>query len=211
MREILVMSEVKPESLVKPEAMPEPLVKPEAMPEPLVKHEAMPEPLVKPESKPESLVKPESKPESKRKRQSLPDLCLGEKRESKQSRFPYVSNFDRCDCDAIHVEVVEAIRKKLVDDETLCDLAELFKIFGDFTRVKILSALQHSEMCVCDIAALLNMTKSAVSHQLRQLRLARLVKFRREGKEVYYSFDDDHVVNIFEQGLSHVTEGGVSR
>ncbi|MDR1324586.1 MAG: metalloregulator ArsR/SmtB family transcription factor [Treponema sp.] len=92
------------------------------------------------------------------------------------------------------------------DDETLFNLADLFKMFGDSTRVRIVSALLHSEMCVCDIAALLGMSKSAISHQLRSLRQTKLVKNRREGKVIYYSLDDDHVKTIFAQGLQHVME-----
>jgi DNA-binding transcriptional ArsR family regulator len=86
------------------------------------------------------------------------------------------------------------------------DLADLFKVFSDSTRVKILCALQHSEMCVCDIAFLLGMTKSAVSHQLRQLRQTRLVRNRKDGKVVYYALDDEHVSNVFKQWLLHVRE-----
>jgi DNA-binding transcriptional ArsR family regulator len=92
------------------------------------------------------------------------------------------------------------------DDEALLDLADLFKVFGDSTRVKIICALLRAEMCVCDIAALLGMSKSAISHQLRTLRQTRLVKYRREGKVVYYSLQDEHVGTIFGQGLVHVSE-----
>jgi DNA-binding transcriptional ArsR family regulator len=92
------------------------------------------------------------------------------------------------------------------DDEALFNLAELFKMFSDSTRIRIMSALLNAEMCVCDIAALLSMTKSAISHQLRSLRQTKLVKSRREGKVVYYSLNDDHVATIFAQGLSHVCE-----
>lgn len=113
---------------------------------------------------------------------------------------------DRCDCDAIHEEVVAEVRGRMPDETILIDLADLFKMFGDSTRVKILCALQHSDMCVCDIAVLLGMTKSAVSHQLRQLRQTRLVRNRRDGKVVYYSLDDEHVSTVFEQGLLHVRE-----
>jgi ArsR family transcriptional regulator len=91
-------------------------------------------------------------------------------------------------------------------EETLYDLAELFKVFGDSTRIKILWALDEAEMCVCDIAFLLNMTQSAISHQLRVLKQTNLVKNRREGKVVYYSLDDDHVRKIFDQGLIHINE-----
>jgi len=113
---------------------------------------------------------------------------------------------DNCDCTVIHHEVVAAVQKKMPDDRVLLDLADLFKVYSDSTRVKILCALQYSEMCVCDIAVLLGMTKSAISHQLRVLRQARLVKYRKDGKVVYYSLDDAHVGNVFEQGLLHVLE-----
>lgn len=113
---------------------------------------------------------------------------------------------ERCDCDVIHEEVVNQVKSKMPQEETLYDLAELFKVFGDSTRIKILWALDEAEMCVCDIAALLNMTQSAISHQLRVLKQADLVKSRREGKIVYYSLDDDHVKHIFDQGLLHINE-----
>jgi len=98
------------------------------------------------------------------------------------------------------------VKKKMRDEETLLNLADLFKMFSDSTRVKIIGALLNAEMCVCDIAALTGATVSAVSHQLRVLRGSKLVKFRREGKVVHYSLEDDHVKNIFEQGVSHVCE-----
>lgn len=91
-------------------------------------------------------------------------------------------------------------------DETLYDLAELFKIFGDSTRVKILYALLESELCVCDIAKLMDVSQSAVSHQLRVLKASKLVKFRREGKTIYYSLADNHVVSILNQGMEHIEE-----
>ncbi|NLO89231.1 MAG: helix-turn-helix transcriptional regulator [Clostridia bacterium] len=116
------------------------------------------------------------------------------------------NQWDRCDCKVIHEDVVNTVKEKMPPEETLYDLAELFKVFGDTTRVKILWALDKSEMCVCDLAVLLNMTQSAVSHQLRILRQARLVKYRKEGKIVYYSLDDEHVKQIFEQGLVHISE-----
>ncbi len=92
------------------------------------------------------------------------------------------------------------------EEELLYDLADLFKVFGDSTRIRILWALDAAEMCVCDIAYLLDMTQSAISHQLRVLKQAKLVKNRREGKTVYYSLDDDHVKQIFSMGLVHITE-----
>ena len=94
----------------------------------------------------------------------------------------------------------------MLDDDHLFDLAELFKIFGDSTRINILNALTISEMCVCDIAAALNMTQSAISHQLRVLKQSKLVKYRKDGKVVYYSLDDQHVSDILEQGLIHLDE-----
>ncbi|MDR2418843.1 MAG: metalloregulator ArsR/SmtB family transcription factor [Treponema sp.] len=113
---------------------------------------------------------------------------------------------DQCECSVIHEEIVAKVRLLMPDDELLFNLADLFKMFGDSTRVRIVSALLHSEMCVCDIAALLGMSKSAISHQLRSLRQTKLVKNRREGKVIYYSLDDDHVKTIFAQGLRHVME-----
>ena len=92
------------------------------------------------------------------------------------------------------------------NEELLYDLAELFKVFGDSTRVRILCALDEAEMCVCDIASVLNMTQSAISHQLRFLKQARLVKNRQDGKIVYYSLDDEHIKTIFDDGLAHIKE-----
>ena len=111
-----------------------------------------------------------------------------------------------CNCKVIHDDVINKIKDKLPEDEILCDLSDLFKVFGDGTRIKIICALFQHEMCVCDIAALLNMSQSAVSHQLRVLKTAKLVNNRRDGKVVYYSLADDHVKRIFDQGLSHVLE-----
>lgn len=113
---------------------------------------------------------------------------------------------ERCDCDVIHDEVVAQVRQSIPRDETLFDLAELFKVFGDSTRMKILWALDTSEMCVCDLAFLFNMTQSAISHQLRVLKLAKLVKNRRDGKIIYYALDDEHVRQIIDQGLIHINE-----
>lgn len=113
---------------------------------------------------------------------------------------------DRCDCEVIHEDVVNSVRSKMPKEETLYDLADLFKVFGDSTRIRILWALEEAEMCVCDIAYLLNMTQSAISHQLRVLKQAKLVRNRKEGKVVYYSLDDEHVRMIFDQGLAHINE-----
>lgn len=109
-----------------------------------------------------------------------------------------------CECTVIHQEVIDKI--KLPEEELLYDLGDFFKILGDSTRIKILSALFQSEMCVCDIAALLGMTQSAISHQLRVLKQGRIVKHRKEGKVVYYSLDDDHIKHIVDQGLTHISE-----
>ncbi len=111
-----------------------------------------------------------------------------------------------CDCDVIHADVVDSVKKKMPEEHELYDLSDFFKVFGDSTRVKIMWALDESEMCVCDIAVLLNMTKSAISHQLRSLKQANLVKYRKEGKIVFYSLADDHVKDIFEKGLEHIRE-----
>ncbi|HHV12989.1 MAG TPA: helix-turn-helix transcriptional regulator [Clostridiales bacterium] len=118
----------------------------------------------------------------------------------------YATDADRCDCNTIHEVVVNEVREHMPDEDNLIDLADLFKVFGDSTRVKILSALFHAEMCVCDIAVLLGMTKSSISHQLRILKQAKLVNYRRDGKVVYYSLADDHVKTIFDQAMMHVCE-----
>lgn len=111
-----------------------------------------------------------------------------------------------CDEQCIHKEVVDKVEHDLPIDETLYDLAELFKVFGDSTRIKILYALFEAEMCVCDIAELLKLTQSAISHQLRVLKTAKLVKARRSGKTVFYSLADNHVRLIINQGMEHVIE-----
>ncbi len=112
-----------------------------------------------------------------------------------------------CKEEKIHQNKVDEVKSKIPSDNTIYDLAEVFKVFGDSTRTKILACLEISELCVCDIASCLNMTKSAVSHQLRILRQSRLVKARKSGKEVFYCLDDSHVSKILECGLSHVMEG----
>lgn len=111
-------------------------------------------------------------------------------------------------CDYLHVhrELVELVNANMPDEDRLMELAELYRVFGDRTRIRILYALFESEMCVCDIAQVLGMTISAISHQLRVLKQARLVKYRREGKTVFYALSDDHVRSIINQGLEHVEE-----
>jgi ArsR family transcriptional regulator len=111
---------------------------------------------------------------------------------------------DSCECRVVHVDAVRKVRASMPAEPAMDAMAELFKSFGDGTRLHILYALTKERMCVCDIAALVNMSQSAVSHQLRVLRGARLVKYEKEGKSVYYSLDDDHVKKIFEIGLAHV-------
>ena len=115
-------------------------------------------------------------------------------------------NVECCDFIHAHEDIAEKVRPQLPGEDTLYDLTELFRIFGDSTRVRILYVLFEAEMCVCDIAALLGLTQSAVSHQLRALKNVRLVKSRREGKTVFYSLADDHVKTIINQGLEHVRE-----
>lgn len=115
-------------------------------------------------------------------------------------------DFESCCCNVIHEDIVKKVNEKMHDENTLYDLAELFKVFADQTRLRILNALFESEMCVCDLSVLLGMTQSAISHQLKVLKQTRLVKFRKEGKVVYYSLDDEHIKNIFDEGLIHVKE-----
>jgi ArsR family transcriptional regulator len=111
-----------------------------------------------------------------------------------------------CDCDIIHQDVVDKVQKLMPPNDDFYDLADLYKMFADETRLKILWALTCSEMCVCDLAALLNMTKSAISHQLKSLRLSNLVKPDKQGKNVFYSLADSHVRDIFEKGFEHIRE-----
>ncbi|MBO5279514.1 MAG: winged helix-turn-helix transcriptional regulator [Lachnospiraceae bacterium] len=113
---------------------------------------------------------------------------------------------EQCDCVCVHQEIVDFVTADMPAEEKLYDLAELFKVFGDSTRIKILYVLFEKEMCVCDIAELLHMTQSAISHQLRVLKQSSLVKFRREGKTVYYSLADSHVRTIINQGMEHIEE-----
>lgn len=111
-----------------------------------------------------------------------------------------------CDCDVIHAEIVELVSNKMPKKDELVVLSDFFKVLGDSTRASIIAALDESEMCVCDLAVLLNMTKSAISHQLSYLKRANLVKHRKEGRNVFYSLTDDHVREIFEKSLEHLRE-----
>jgi ArsR family transcriptional regulator len=113
---------------------------------------------------------------------------------------------DRCDVFHLHPSKVSVLRRRLIHPQSVAALAETFKVLGDTTRVRILDALSRSELCVCDIATLLGLSESAISHQLRLLRSMRLVRARRAGRMVFYSLDDEHIVGLFAQGLEHVEE-----
>ena len=113
---------------------------------------------------------------------------------------------EQCECIHVHNELKERILREIPEDEKLEDLAAFFKVFGDTTRVRILYALLCSEMCVCDLAQILQMTQSAISHQLRYLKQMALVKNRREGKTVFYSLSDGHISTILSQGMEHIEE-----
>ena len=109
-------------------------------------------------------------------------------------------------CEEKHQNIINMVKQKMPKEEILFDIAELFKVFGDSTRMKIICALLEEELCVCDIAVITNTTQSAISHQLRVLKQAKLVKYRKDGKSVIYSLDDDHVREIFEKGRDHIEE-----
>lgn len=115
-------------------------------------------------------------------------------------------DIESCDLMHVHERIVEKVSHEMPSEDVLFDLSELFKVFGDSTRIRILYCLFASEMCVCDIATLLTMTQSAISHQLSVLKKNKLVKSRREGKTVFYSLADSHVRTIIDQGVDHVTE-----
>lgn len=111
-----------------------------------------------------------------------------------------------CDCNVIHIDAVHAVLGKMPSEDVLLQVSEYFRVLGDQTRAKIIWALHENELCVCDLANVLDMTKSAVSHQLSMLRSANLVKFRREGKNVFYTLSDDHVRRMIEAGIEHIHE-----
>ena len=110
------------------------------------------------------------------------------------------------ECTILHEDVVNEVKKRIPQDEMIYDLAEFFKVFADSTRMKIIYALMENVLCVCDIANIVQTTQSAISHQLRLLKQAKLVKFRKEGKVVYYSLDDDHISQIVRKGREHIEE-----
>jgi ArsR family transcriptional regulator, lead/cadmium/zinc/bismuth-responsive transcriptional repressor len=111
-----------------------------------------------------------------------------------------------CECKIIHKEVVATVKGKLTDNWNYTLMAEFYKSFTDAARIKILTALTHSDMCVCDLVELLQMSQPAVSHHLRQLKAARIIKFRKDGKFVYYSLDDKHISTILKAGFKHIKE-----
>lgn len=115
-------------------------------------------------------------------------------------------NDEICTCNTVHEDTLEKVKGKMPDKNVLYAVSELFKVFGDMTRTRIISALFHAELCVCDISSLLGMTKSAVSHQLRVLRQTKVVKSRKAGKEVYYSLDDEHISEIYKTAVEHLAE-----
>ncbi len=114
--------------------------------------------------------------------------------------------FDTCSVKAIHRDAIQLVKKQMPELVSLYDLADLFKLFGDSTRLGILWALSESELCVCDLCVLLKMKQPAVSHQLKNLKLARIVKSRREGKIVYYSLEDEHIRKLLNLGMAHIRE-----
>ncbi len=113
-----------------------------------------------------------------------------------------------CDCNVIHENKVKESKKNMLKLKTITDMSNFFKILGEPTRIKILNTLDNNEMCVCDIANVLNMTKSTISHQLNILRINNIVKYKKVGKEVYYTLDDEHVKEVFEIALSHIGHKG---
>lgn len=115
-------------------------------------------------------------------------------------------SIERCEFIHVHKDIVAKVEKHMPEEEMLYDLADFFKVFGDSTRIKILYVLFQSEMCVCDIAQILGMTQSAISHQLRMLKQMKLVEYRREGKTVFYSLADGHIKTIINQGMEHINE-----
>lgn len=115
---------------------------------------------------------------------------------------------ETCEVPVIHEDVLARVREKMPDEDPIYEISELFKVFGDSTRARIICALNIEEMCVCDLSALLNMTQSAISHQLRLLKVSRIVKSRKQGRVVYYSLDDAHIAQIFAMAFDHIMEEG---
>lgn len=117
-----------------------------------------------------------------------------------------MNGIELCESNIIHEDVIARVKQQMPDEMPVYEVSELFKVFGDSTRSRIICALRIEEMCVCDLAALLNMTQSAISHQLRILRSSRLVKSRKQGRVVYYSLDDEHIGEIFALAFTHIME-----
>ncbi len=120
--------------------------------------------------------------------------------------YIYTMKDEICQIECIHTESVEKVNRSLGKSSDLQSLSDLFKMLGDHTRIRIINALSISELCVCDLACILKMSQSAVSHQLRILRTGKLIRFRKEGKNVFYSLDDEHISNIVDQGMAHIME-----
>lgn len=131
-------------------------------------------------------------------------ITIGEKMISNMNNIDYT--VECCDCNEVHEELLKIVNETMPEETELYDLAELFKVFGDSTRIRILFVLFEAEVCVCDLAKVLNMTQSAISHQLRILKQNKLVNSRREGKSVFYSLADGHVRTIIAQGREHIEE-----
>ena len=119
---------------------------------------------------------------------------------------PNNNALETCEIQGIHSDIIHFVQNKLPDPNTLREMADIFKLFGDSTRIGILWALSESEMCVCDLCALLKMKQPAISHQLKNLKLARIIKARRDGKVIYYSLDDDHIRKMLDFGMEHILE-----
>lgn len=131
---------------------------------------------------------------------------MNEYNNKKEGEKVTVHDIDCCDTYQVHDDLLKAVNEKMPEESELQDLADLFKVFGDYTRIRILFVLFEAEVCVCDLAEALDMTQSAISHQLKILKQARLVKSRREGKSVFYSLADGHVRTIIAQGRDHIEE-----
>ena len=125
---------------------------------------------------------------------------------NERKKYMEKAEVECCDVICVHEDMIQKVKKLLPEEELIKELADFYKVFGDATRVNILCVLLESEMCVCDLAELLEMTQSAISHQLRVLKQMKLVKNRREGKTVYYSLADGHIQNIISQGMEHIQE-----
>ena len=125
---------------------------------------------------------------------------------NERKKYMEKAEVECCDVICVHEDMIQKVKKLLPEEELIKELADFYKVFGDATRVKILCVLLESAMCVCDLAELLGMTQSAISHQLRILKQMKLVKNRREGKTVYYSLADGHIQNIISQGMEHIQE-----